>query len=137
MNPSEMVILPQTLLKIVVDEVGWSKKFFSKKVIQNLSKTVSIVILRLILAEISILVTRVVKPLTTKVHPTVEIWTVKQHSQSSFTFSCMWAIACKNTLCWLNICSEKLRWLSATISNIRAWRVAREGPGTTFETSLL
>ena len=48
------------------------RKFFvSKKVVQNLSKTVSIIILRPILAEISIVVTRVVKPLTTKVHPTV------------------------------------------------------------------
>ena len=47
------------------------KNFFSKKVIQNLSKTVSIVLLRPMVAEISIVVTRVVKPLTTKVHPTV------------------------------------------------------------------
>ena len=71
MNSSEMAILPQTLLKIVVHEVGWSKIVFPKKVIQNLSKEVSIVILRPILVEISIVVTRVVKPLTTKVYPTV------------------------------------------------------------------
>ena len=71
LNYSEMTILPQTLLKTVVDEVGWSQNFFSKKVSQYLSKTVSIVFLRPMVAEISIAVTRVVKPLTTNLYPTV------------------------------------------------------------------
>ena len=66
-----MAILPQTLVKSVVnEEESW--KCFSNKVVQDLFKTVSIVFLRPMVAEIAIVVTEVVNLLTTKVHHTVE-----------------------------------------------------------------
>ena len=69
---SKMAILPQTLVKSVVnEEESW--KCFSNKVVQDLFKTVSIVFLRPMVAEIAIVVTEVVNLLTTKVHHTVVI----------------------------------------------------------------